>query len=69
MHREYIIVKGGENNHFLCVITLYQHIMYEMDIFHCIKIVLLFYKNNKTSVQSMEFSFWCDLFKVSLFSL
>ena len=37
-----------------------------MDIYHCILLLVFKYVCN-TSVQSMEFSFWCYLFKVSCF--
>ena len=38
-----VIVKGGENYHFLLVITLYQQSIYKMDICHCILLLVFKY--------------------------
>ena len=53
---ECIIIKGGENYHFLFVITLYQLSIYEMDICHCILLLVFKYvRRNQSSVYGIFF--------------
>ena len=53
---ECIIVKGGENYHFLCAITLYQLSIYKMDKCHCILLLVFKYvRRNQWSVYGIFF--------------
>ena len=48
--------KGGKNDHFLCVSTLYQQTIYKIDIYHCILLLVFKYvRRNQCSVYGILF--------------